>query len=206
MKPYKNYFSQHIKKEFPVLYHSIIQETEQQFSHIYPDIKFIKTSGNPIDKRLEFCAYFLAFIKTLDSRQIQFEKIREICLAITKDYVQPDNKMQAFIKKLIPKLTHTFLGKFMIKIFAEKVGKNNSKEGFIAKIITDKKQTYGLGYGIDILECGICKLFQKHNYSKFAPILCEVDEITSGLAGLELIRSGTIANGAQKCDFRFKPK
>ncbi|MDB5014511.1 MAG: hypothetical protein JWQ25_2713, partial [Daejeonella sp.] len=51
---------------------------------------------------------------------------------------------------------------------------------------------------------GICKLFNKHNYQKYSAILCEVDEITSALAGLELIRKGTIARGATKCDFRFK--
>lgn len=56
----------------------------------------------------------------------------------------------------------------------------------------------------DILECGICKLFKKHNYEKYSSILCEVDEITSRLAGLKLIRTGTIALGAKKCDFRFK--
>jgi hypothetical protein len=39
--------------------------------------------------------------------------------------------------------------------------------GFIATIITDKKETLGLGYGVDILECGICKLFNKHNYQKY---------------------------------------
>ena len=81
---------------------------------------------------------------------------------------------------------------------------NKNKDGFIANIITDKEETFGLGYGIDILECGICKLFNKHNFGKYAAILCEVDKLTSGIAGLTLIRSGTIANGAEKCDFRFK--
>jgi hypothetical protein len=31
-----------------------------------------------------------------------------------------------------------------------------------------------------------------------------VDEITSSLAGLKLIRTGTIALGAKKCDFRYQ--
>lgn len=39
---------------------------------------------------------------------------------------------------------------------------------------------------------------------KFTPILCEVDFMTSNMAGLQLIRSGTIATGAKICDFRFK--
>jgi hypothetical protein len=75
--------------------------------------------------------------------------------------------------------------------------------GFAAKIITDKEETYGFGYGIDIQECGICKLFTNHNQKQYTSILCEVDNITSALAGLKLIRTGTIANGAHKCDFRF---
>ena len=57
---------------------------------------------------------------------------------------------------------------------------------------------------LTFIECGICKLFQKHNAGKYASILCEVDKVTSNLAGLELIRNSTIAYGAEKCDFRFK--
>ena len=87
-----------------------------------------------------------------------------------------------------------------------KISKRGHPDGFVAKIITDKSETYGLGYGFDILECGICKLFKKYNNEKYSSILCEVDRFTSSLAGLDLIRNGTIANGAEKCDFRFKRK
>ena len=86
------------------------------------------------------------------------------------------------------------------------MSKNLNPDGFIANIITDKKETLGLGYGVDILECGICKLFKKHNYQKYSSILCEVDTITSGFAGLRLVRGGTIALGAKKCDFRWERK
>jgi hypothetical protein len=79
-------------------------------------------------------------------------------------------------------------------------------DGFAVDIITDPKETFGLGYGFDIIECGICKLFTKHRAGNYTKILCEVDHLTSSLAGLDLIRTGTIANGATKCDFRFKQK
>ena len=118
--------------------------------------------------------------------------------------MQPKNKVQAYLKRLTPALITTWLGKILVKSLSNKVRVNQHPDGFVARIITDRKETFGFGYGIDILECGICKLFTKHNYQKYASILCEVDEITSGLAGLQLIRTGTIANGATKCDFRFK--
>ena len=86
------------------------------------------------------------------------------------------------------------------------MSKNSNPDGFIANIIPDKQETLGLGYGVDILECGICKLFKKHNYQSYAAILCEVDALTSDLAGLKLVRKGTIALGAPKCDFRWTKK
>lgn len=99
---------------------------------------------------------------------------------------------------------NTGLATILLPVFDKKISHNPNKDGFVARIITDKEETYGLGYGVDILECGIGKLFRKHHYEQYASVLCEVDKVASGLAGLQLIRTGTIALGAEKCDFRFK--
>ncbi len=206
MDNYRKYFTQSIKDNYPKESVKIIADTDNYYSIISIDTKFATTSSNPIDKRLSFSAYFLAFIKTLDKKGESFENIRSICLEIVTEYVKPKNKFQAYFKRLLPKLINTWLGQILIKSFHQRVSVNSNPEGFLANIITDKQETFGFGYGVDILECGICKLFKKHNYQKYASILCEVDEVTSGLAGLELIRTGTIANGATKCDFRFKMK
>ncbi|WP_288373217.1 L-2-amino-thiazoline-4-carboxylic acid hydrolase [uncultured Algoriphagus sp.] len=204
MGDYKKYFKKYIKTNYRSEFDRIIADTDSNYKIISTDTSFAKTSRNPIDKRLDFSSYFLALIKTLDSNGETFDDIRKICLQITTEYVQPKSKIQEYFKLLLPKLTNTWVGQGLIKAFHNRVKVNSNADGFIANIITNKQETYGLGYGIDIIECGICKLFQKHNYSKYASILCEVDEITSGLAGLQLIRTGTIANGAKKCDFRFK--
>ena len=204
MDNYKKYFIKFIKQNYPEEYYNIILDTENHYNIISADTSFTKTSKNPVDRRLDFCSYFLALIKTLDDKGETFENIRSICLQITTEYVQPKSKFQEFFKRLLPKLTNTWFGQILIKAFHKKVSVNSHPDGFIAHIITDNQETFGLGYGVDIIECGICKLFKKHNYSKYASILCEVDEITTSLAGLQLIRTGTIANGAMKCDFRFK--
>lgn len=203
MKKFRPFFVHSIQKHYPNNAKHIIEQTDAHYVNISIDTKFASTSPNPIDRRLDFCAYFLALIKTLDAQSESFQNIRTICIEITSEYVKPKNKFQAWLKRLIPKMTHTWLGQSLIQKFQEKVKSNPHPEGFIAHIITDKTETFGLGYGVDIIECGICKLFTKHHYGKYASILCEVDEITSALAGLQLIRHGTIANGAKKCDFRF---
>jgi L-2-amino-thiazoline-4-carboxylic acid hydrolase len=204
MGTYKKYFIQVVSNHFPGSAEKIMADTDNHFNNISPDIHFAKTSDNPIDKRLDFCGYFLALIKALDQRGESFDNIRKICLEVVTEYVRPKNKMQQVLKRLPAKLFNTWLADIFIKAFNKKVSTNKSPDGFIANIITDKDETFGLGYGIDILECGICKLFKKHDCQQYASILCEVDEMTSAMAGLKLVRNGTIANGAKKCDFRFK--
>ena len=201
---YRKYFIAAIERNYPSDSAFIVDSTDKNFQSISKDTQFASTSSNPIDRRLDFTAYFLALIKTLDERGESFETIRKICLETILEFVRPKNSIQRFLKRLPVLLIDTWIANIFLKTFKKKIQQRSHPDGFVATVITDKNETYGLGYGFDIVECGICKLFQKHNYQKYAPILCEVDEVTSGLAGLELIRSGTIALGANKCDFRFK--
>ena len=206
MKPFRPYFIRFARERYAGAAEEVIAVTDKNYAMMASDVMFAAKSKNPMDRRLDFSAYFLAFIKTLDERGESFEQIRKICLDITTEYVQPRNKVAASIKKLIPRLITTRLGRSLIQRFHKRVSTNENEDGFVASIVTDPSLTYGLGYGVDILECGICKLFKKHNYERWASILCEVDKITTSLAGLDMIRSGTIANGAVKCDFRYRFK
>jgi len=204
MSSYKKYFTKAIVRNFPGSYDKMIADTDAHYKTISIDTLFAKTSANPIDRRLDFCSNFLALIKTLDEKGENFESIRKVCLEVVTDYIQPKNKIYQHLKRLPAKLINTWFWNILIKAFNKKVSHLSHPDGFVANIITNKDQTFGLGYGVDILECGICKLFKKHHYEKYTSILCEVDVLTSNMAGLKLIRTGTIALGAKKCDFRYK--
>ena len=193
-----------INKHFPSDGSVIVREVDERFKALSVDTQFASRSSNPIDRRLDFIAYFLALIQTLEGKNQCYDQIRNICLEITYDYVTPKNVFQEWMKKLPAKFLGTIIAKPLIKVFNEKVSERAHEDGFRATVITDKNMTYGLGYGFDILECGICKLFQKRGAFKYVSILCDIDKVTSNLAGLELIRNSTIAYGADKCDFRFK--
>ncbi len=200
---YKRYFRIALETYYPKYEKELLDDIEEQYRELKEDVRFAKTSSNPIDRRLDLSAYFLALIMVLDEAGESFEKIREVALFIITEYLRPKNKWQAYLKKLPVKMIRTRIGRYLIRVFAKKVGQRGNPDGFVARIITNKEETLGLGYGVDILECGICKLFKKHKYSKYVSILCEVDKYTTNLAGLSMIRTDTIANGASKCDFRY---
>ena len=64
---------------------------------------------------------------------------------------------------------------------------------------------YDLGY--DYHECGICKLCQDEGCPALAAYLCRMDYVLADIMNMKLVRTGTIAEGASCCDFRYsKPR
>jgi len=59
-------------------------------------------------------------------------------------------------------------------------------------------------YGVDYTECAVCKFLRAENAFELAPYACAIDKPVSELMGWGLTRTMTLAEGSQKCDFRFK--
>ncbi|TXI68852.1 MAG: hypothetical protein E6Q41_03480 [Cyclobacteriaceae bacterium] len=201
---FRKYFHQCIHQTYPSQAAGWLAAIDAQFVEIQPDVAFAPHSKNPIDRRLTVAAYFLATISVLNNVALPYPEIRKLILQIAEELVRPKNSFQQLLKKLPVRLLDSWIGRALIRQLAKRVKETAHVSGFAARIITDKEETFGLGYGVDILECGICKLYTKHRLSEFTSLLCEVDHITSALAGLTLKRKGTIALGANLCDFRFE--
>ncbi len=59
-------------------------------------------------------------------------------------------------------------------------------------------------YGIDYIECANVKFLQVQDAMELAPYVCAVDKIASEMLGWGLTRTMTLAEGCERCDFRFK--
>ena len=62
----------------------------------------------------------------------------------------------------------------------------------------------GFDYGIDYTECANCKFLKAQGAMELAPYACAIDKAASEILGWGLTRTMTLAEGAEKCDFRFK--
>ncbi|MEQ8471729.1 MAG: hypothetical protein RIC35_11110 [Marinoscillum sp.] len=102
-----------------------------------------------MDKRLDFTAYFLATIQSLEHHKISFDNINTTCKEIAHEYVRPKNNFQKWFKKPLPRLINTKLSTFFLNKMDVKIRNNGHTEGFRARVITDKAETFGFGYGID---------------------------------------------------------
>jgi hypothetical protein len=59
-------------------------------------------------------------------------------------------------------------------------------------------------YGFDFLECGTQKLYRAHDAEEFLPFYCYLDFVTYRAEGWGFCRTKTLAEGHDRCDFRFR--
>ena len=60
---------------------------------------------------------------------------------------------------------------------------------------------YALGY--DYTKCGVCDLCRDEGCFELAQYLCKLDYMIAELMGMRLERTSTLAEGKEKCDFRY---
>jgi hypothetical protein len=103
----KKYFHQSLRRHYPTDFQKLQLNIENHYQAISPDTAFARTSPNPIDRRLDFAAYFLAVILALEKHGETFAQIRNVCLEIAYEYVRPKNRWQQWLKRLPVKLFST---------------------------------------------------------------------------------------------------
>ena len=59
-------------------------------------------------------------------------------------------------------------------------------------------------YGVDVTECAIQKYLTAHGAPELTRYLCLTDQVISDVAAKGLVRTKTLAEGCEFCDFRFK--
>jgi hypothetical protein len=58
-------------------------------------------------------------------------------------------------------------------------------------------------FGINYTACGFCKFAGRHGDKEILPNLCGLDFDAYAARGIHLVRTQTLAGGADHCDFRF---
>jgi hypothetical protein len=58
---------------------------------------------------------------------------------------------------------------------------------------------------LDVERCPLAELFARHGAPEVGPLICKLDDVMVEMFdGVELRRTGTIAAGAERCDFRYR--
>ena len=75
-------------------------------------------------------------------------------------------------------------------------------EQFVFEAFLGDRSEYD--WGMNVKSCAICYAFSKYDAMDLVPHMCATDDVVSDRDNQGLRRTGTIALGAKRCDFRYK--
>ena len=178
---------------------AIIQETRQEFERLIPEIPYIGGKTNNLTQDLIDCTMLLALYQVLKREGFRIEEIGKIVIEMEQKRV---HSYPRFVLKLLGKVIHSPLGKNRLKKAADRSQEGLYPGGWVSVYIEGDGGEFD--FGIDYLECGLCKFYHQQGADEFTPYLCQFDYVQQSAMQAGFFRSMTLAQGAERCDFRWK--
>lgn len=178
---------------------SMINETREAFESLIPQIPYIGGRKNRLSEMLPKSAMSLALYKVLKARGMPVEEIGKLNYEIAERY---SKHVPRLVRPFMSRLRFSRIIKRVLKKMAERSQKREYIEDWVFFYVEGDGEHFDLG--IDYTECAICKLFQQQGADEFTKYMCLIDFASSKASGSGLFRTTTLAEGAEKCDFRWK--
>jgi hypothetical protein len=178
------------------LSNTILKETRQEYETLIPELPYVGGKKNIFTIYLIQSAWALALYRVLKIHGKTVEETGKII------YEALEAQLRSY-----PKFLRYLLGKWMFAKYrlnrqAAESQKRHYPEDWVWSFIKGDGKEFD--FGMDFTECAICKFFHIQGADEFTPFLCLSDFPISKAFGIGLVRTSTLAEGAEKCDFRYK--
>ncbi|MCG2769139.1 MAG: L-2-amino-thiazoline-4-carboxylic acid hydrolase [Anaerolineae bacterium] len=173
---------------------TILKEAREQHEALIPAIPYIGGDENPMTRHLVRSTTSLALYKAMKARGKTAEQAGKIIYNAVVERVSH-----------LPVSTSKALSPEDIVSKREQARKSQERlypGDWVWEFVEGDGVEFDYGY--DFLECGTQKLYHAQEADEFLPFYCFLDFVTSKASGWGLARSMTLAEGYEKCDFRFK--
>jgi hypothetical protein len=176
----------------------LLAETRREFEALIPQLPYVG-GKQPFTEFIVFTGMPLAIYRISQSHDKTVEQIGELFYKIGRAVLK---SAPAGLLGMVGKMSFSRLYLSRVRKRAIESHMREYPEGYVYDFIEGDGKTFD--YGVDYLECASCKFLAKQGASELAPYLCPVDILYSEALGWGLTRTMTLAEGAGKCDFRFK--
>lgn len=178
---------------------NIILESHEEYESLITQLPYVGGKKNYFTDYLVKSAWFLAIFRVLEKHGKSRDEIGEINNQMIEAYL--DSYPQILLR-ILGRWEFTGYNQNKLKKQAENSQKREYLGDWVFTVVDGDGSEFD--FGIDYSECGICKFFNEQKAEEFTPFLCQVDFPMSERYGTGLVRTKTIAEGHEKCDFRFK--
>jgi hypothetical protein len=172
--------------------------TREEFEALIPEIPYIGGRKNYFSDMPAKAAVILGLYRSLEKKGVALIDFGGLLEEITTVYM---NRLPASTRKLAGRLWMSALFKRQLRKQARASRSSIYEYDFVYDIVPGGED---YKWGIDYVECGIVKFFKRQGEEELAKYACILDYLMFPAIGVELVRTGNIAEGCRRCDFRFK--
>lgn len=178
---------------------SLIHESSQKYEDLIPEIPYIGDRNPLLNLFLLPASQYLAIYRTFQEHGKTVEEVGRLIYEIGEAEFKaiPD-----WLRRMIRVL---WFSRWFIKRLQKRaeISQDRKYSGdYVMAFIEGDGQDFD--YGIDYLECASCKFYKEQGAAELGPYFCAKDKIASEMLGWGLRRTMTLAEGGERCDFRFK--
>jgi len=177
---------------------ALVSESRREYEALIPQIPYIGEKS-PMLIFLLPTSRWLAVYRALQKRGATVEDagrlIYEMMEAETKAIPRPVRRLMGWL----------WFSPLLLRRVTKRAAESQKRQypgGYVFTYVEGNGRDFD--WGIDYAECSSCKLLKAQNAMDLAPYICAVDKVSSELLGWGLTRTMTLAEGFEKCDFRFK--
>ena len=173
---------------------AVLKDAREQYEALIPEIPYIGGDENPMTRHLVRSTTSLVLYKAMKAQGKTAEEVGKVVY---------DAEVES-VSQLPPRPTKELSAEYIAeeKQKAQKSQERHYPGDWVWEFVVGDGVEFD--YGRDFLECGTQKLYHTHNADGFLPFYCYLDFVTSRTPGWGFARSMTLAEGYEKCDFRYK--
>jgi hypothetical protein len=175
----------------------LIVDARRYYAEIIPQIPFIG-DRNPLTIFLLPATRYLAVYRAMQDRGRTVEETGQLVYQIGQAEFE---RIPALVRRVISSLWFSNWFKNRLRRRAESSHERAYPTDYVLDFVEGTGQEFD--YGVDYIECAACKFLQRQNAPELTPYACAIDKLASEMLGWGLVRTTTLAEGGQRCDFRF---
>ena len=178
---------------------TLYRDTRQEYEILIPQIPHLEgVRGGPLNSFLRITAQELALYEAMKKHGKTAGEAWEICHEALRLRMEKYPRIKSW---LFGRIMYSGILKKRVRKLAA-IGKQLRFGDFEVRYVIGDGEDFD--FGVDYIACGNYKFVKDQGAEEFAPYVCMSDVALSDAMGWGLMRTETLADGCERCDFRFK--
>lgn len=175
-----------------------IDLVREEHEQVIDRLPWIGGSANPRSFSLYGSAFWLALWRVLQPRGLTLDEARELFCDLFRAYW---SRYPRVLAHLCGRIRVGPANQKKVKQLTLMSQQCANPDDYVSRFVPGEPERFD--FGIDFVECAIIKFLRTEGAEELAPVLCELDWPHTELLGIKLLRTTTLAQGGERCDFRF---